>query len=301
MKIIYLKRGMHHKNHHAITHYKNIQLHTINRPEDLDSIDLTQFDCVYSPGMPINASKYPETKFIFGPHFSVFPVEKQIQMVKSENAVYNLLCPWVVKFWKQYQICDELKMVTFPFGIDTARFNDEVSDSATEAKGNLRSQNKSEVIIYYKHRNPSELNFIVNELTKLSIKFTTFSYDHRYDENIYIDCLKQAKYCIWIDGHESQGFALQEALSCNVPLLVWNVTSMNQEYGQNYADFPATTIPHWDERCGEVFYKSEEFVKTFETFLSKLDTYKPREFILENLSEEVCEKKLINIINDITI
>jgi glycosyltransferase involved in cell wall biosynthesis len=211
------------------------------------------------------------------------------------------LSDWVLNIWKQYQICDELQIVTVPFGIDTARFNDEVSDSATEAKGNLRSQNKTEVIIYYKHRNPSELNFIANELKKMSIKFSTFSYDHKYDENIYINYLKRAKYCIWIDGHESQGFALQEALSCNVPLLVWNVTSMNQEYGQNYDDIQATTIPYWDERCGEVFYKSEEFVKTFETFLSKLDTYKPREFILENLSEEVCEIKLINTINNITI
>lgn len=292
MKILYLQNGMHHKNHHALTQYKNIQLYTITRPEDLDSIDLSQFDCVYSPATPINASKYPTTKFIFGPHLSVFPIEQQIQMVKSKNAVYNLLCPWVVNYWKPYQICHELKMVTFPFGVDTTRFNNEISQSA---------QNKTEIIIYYKHRNPSELKFIVDELNKLSIKFSIFSYKNRYDENVYIDYLKKAKYCIWIDAHESQGFALQEALSCNVPLLVWNVTSMNQEYGQNYQDIPATTIPHWDERCGEFFYKSEEFVKTFETFLSKLDTYKPREFILENLSEEVCEAKLIKIINDITI
>ena len=288
MKILYLQKGMHHKNHHALTHYKNIQLFIINKPEDLDSIDLTQFDCVYSPATPINASKYPATKFIFGPHFSVFPVEHQIQMVKSKNSVYNLLCPWVVNYWKPYKICNELKIVTFPFGIDTARFNE-------------GSQNKTEIIIYYKHRNPSELKFIVDELNKLSIKFSIFSYKHRYDENTYIDCLKRAKYCIWLDAHESQGFALQEALSCNVPLLVWSITSMNQEYGQNYKDIPATTIPHWDERCGEFFYKSDEFIKTFETFLSKLDTYKPREFILENLSEEVCEAKLIKIINDITI
>ena len=291
MKILYLQNGMHHKNQHALTQYKNIQLHTINRPEDLDSIDLTQFDCVYSPATPINASKYPATKFIFGPHFSIFPVENQIQMVKSKNAVYNLLSDWVVNIWKQYSCCNGLNIVTVPFGVDTARFNE----------GSQSEQNKTEIIIYYKDRNPSELEFLIGELNKLSIKFSIFSYKHRYDENTYIDYLKRAKYCIWIGRHESQGFALQEALSCNVPLLVWNITSMNQEYGQNYKDIPATTIPHWDERCGEFFYKSEEFVKTFETFLSKLDTYKPREFILENLSEEVCEIKLLNTINNITI
>jgi hypothetical protein len=291
MKILYLQNGMHHKNQHALTEYKNIQLYEINMPDDLDYINLTEFDCVYSPATPINASKYPATKFIFGPHFSIFPVENQIQMVKSKNAVYNLLSDWVVNIWKQYSYCDGLNIVTVPFGVDTTRFNE----------GSQSPQNKTEIIIYYKNRNPSELQFVIDKLNKLSIKFSVFSYKQRYDENDYIDYLKRAKYCIWIDAHESQGFALQEALSCNVPLLVWNISSMNQEYGQNYNKIPATTIPYWDKRCGEFFYKSEDFTKTFEMFLSKLDTYKPREFILENLSEDVCEAKFINTINGITI
>ena len=289
MKIIYLQNGMHHKNHHAIINYKNIQLFFINNPHDLDSIDLTQFDCVYSPATPINASKYPKTKFIFGPHFSVFPIEAQIKMVSCKNAVYNLLCPWVVNLWKPYSICNELQMVTFPFGVDTQRFNTD------------NSQNKSEILIYYKHRHPSELQFICNELNNLSIKYSIFSYKHRYDENTYVEYLKKTKYCIWIDAHESQGFALQEALSCNVPLLVWNVVSMNQEYGQSYNDIPATTIPHWDARCGEVFYNKNDFKPSFNTFLSKLETYQPRHFILEHLTFDICETKLINTINNIRI
>lgn len=301
MKILYLQNGMHHKNQHAITHYKMIHLYVINVPEDLDYIDLTEFDCVYSPATPIDVSKYPKTKFIFGPHFSIFPVEQQTQMVKSKNAVYNLLSDWVVNIWKQYSYCDGLNMVTVPFGVDTAKFNEGTVEPHIYSRGTLRSQNKTEILIYYKNRHPSEFEFLIEKLNELSIKRSIFSYNHRYDENTYIDYLKNAKYCIWIGTHESQGFALQEALSCNVPLLVWNITSMNQEYGQSYEDIPATTIPYWDKRCGEVFYKSEEFVKTFETFLSKLDTYKPREFILENLSEEVCEIKLINTINNITI
>ena len=283
MKILYLQNGMHHKNHHAMTQYKNIQLHTIFKPEDLNSIDLTQFDCVYSPATPINASKYPATKFLFGPHFSVFPVEHQMNIIKSPNMTYVHPSEWAVQVWKDNKLCKNMRFEPLPFGVDTARFN----------KG---SQNKTEIIIYYKDRHPSELEFLIGKLNELSIKFSIFSYKHRYDENIYIDYLKKAKYCIWIGRHESQGFALEEALSCNVPLLVWDVSSMNQEYGQNYEDIPATVIPYWDERCGEFFHKKDEFLEMFKLFLSKLDTYKPREFILETLTEEICEKKLIEII-----
>jgi hypothetical protein len=294
MKILYLQNGMHHKNHHAMTQYKNIKLYTINSPEDLDSIDLTQFDCVYSPATPINASKYPETKFIFGPHFSVFPVEHQMNVIKSSNTTYVHPSEWAAKVWRDNILCKNMRIESLPFGVDTVRFNDE--GTLGSQRDSLGSQNKTEIIIYYKDRHPSELHFIVEELNKMSIKFSIFSYKHRYDENTYIDYLKKAKYCIWIGRHESQGFALEEALSCNVPLLVWEVSSMNQEYGQNYDDIPASVIPYWDARCGDFFYKNNEFNETFQRFLSKLDTYKPREFILETLTEEICEKKLIEII-----
>ena len=105
-----------------------------------------------------------------------------------------------------------------------------------------------------------------------------------------------AKYGIVLDAHESQGFAIEEALSCDVPLLVWNVSSMSQEEGINYPDIPATSIPYWDKRCGEYFYNQEEFKSIFDEFISKLNTYKPREFILENLSVEKCSEKFKNLI-----
>jgi glycosyltransferase involved in cell wall biosynthesis len=136
-------------------------------------------------------------------------------------------------------------------------------------------------------------------LKSKNIEFEIFDYVSRYSEEKYLDYLQNSKYGIWLDAHESQGFALEEALSCNVPLLVWNITSMNQEYRSSYSNIPATTIPYWDARCGEYFYTSSELEETFNNFLSKIDTYKPREYILENLSIDVCEKNLLDVIKKI--
>jgi len=135
-------------------------------------------------------------------------------------------------------------------------------------------------------------------LNEKNITFKVFDYINGYDENVFLDYLQNSKYGIWLDAHESQGFALQETLSCNVPLLVWNVTSMDQEYGSSYEKYKATTIPYWDNRCGESFYNIEEFEVTYNKFMENIDNYKPREFILENLSVEVCENKLIDLINN---
>jgi hypothetical protein len=286
MKILYINIGMHAKNQNALMNYKNISFYVINRP-NLDNINLNEFDCVYSPSVPFDVSLYPNTKFIFGPHFSVFP-DNKLDMIKRPNVVYNLLSEWVVNVWKQSSICNNLRMIKLPFGVETNKFNEikQITD-------------RPQVFIYYKQRDPNEIKIIENFLDNRNIKYKIFDYFKKYNENDYINYLQNSKFGIWIGRHESQGFALQEALSCNVPLFVWNVKSMRQEYQSNYNDIPATTIPYWDERCGEIFYNPNELGDKFNLFLSKLETYKPREYILENLSMEVCEKKLIEVVKNI--
>jgi len=37
----------------------------------------------------------------------------------------------------------------------------------------------------------------------------------------------------------------------------------------------------------------------FEIFLSRLDHYKPREYVLENLSTAVCEQKFIDLVKSL--
>ena len=81
-------------------------------------------------------------------------------------------------------------------------------------------------------------------------------------------------------------------------MLVWNVTSMNQEEGVNYPELKATSIPYWDERCGEFFYNKSEFINKYNKFINNLETYSPREYVLKNLSVEKCAenfKKLVTV------
>jgi hypothetical protein len=279
---------MHAKNNNALFNYKNINF-TIITHTNIDLIDLTQFDCVYSPSQQIDVSKYPNIKFIFGPHFSVFPEKNKMDIIsKSKNTVYIQPSEWARDIWKNNPLCYNIRIVSLPFGVDTDKFID------------IKNINeKNTVIVYFKRRNPNELKFLITFLNEQKVNFRIFNYVKRYDEKDYLNYLQNSKYGIWLGAHESQGFALEEALSCNVPLLVWNVSSMDQEYGSNYNYIPATTIPYWDYRCGEYFYNLNEFESVFSKFILNLNNYKPREFILENLSIDVCENKLINLINNL--
>jgi hypothetical protein len=187
-----------------------------------------------------------------------------------------------------------LPVKTFAFPVDIDKFK-----PATQITS---YKDKDKVLIYYKHRSPIELNILKEFLAIQAIKnYKIFDYNKKYEENDYLSYLKQCKYGIILDAHESQGFAIEEALACDVPLLVWNAQTMNQELNSQYAPIPCTSIPYWDERCGEYFHHQSELPSTFKIFQDKLHSsvqhYKPREYILENLSIKKCSEDFINIIS----
>lgn len=248
--------------------------------------DINSCDIIYSPSQPIDTSLYPNKKFIFGNQFSVFP-DKNLLKINNihKNSIYIQPSEWAMNVWVNANRFLPIKI--FPFPVDTNKFY----PSSLE-RFNIK---KTEVFIYFKRRNPAELTFVESFLKTKKINYKIFDYVKKYDENDYLSFLQKSKFGIILDAHESQGFAIQEALSCDVPLFVWNTISMNQEYGSNYSIIPCNSLPYWDERCGEYFYNHDELKKTFELFINKLKTYKPREYILENLSLEKCAERFLQL------
>jgi hypothetical protein len=285
MKILCYSEGLHHKNLHALQNYKSIDFYITNNFNEILESDLSAYDVVYSPSKPLNVIHFPDTKFIFGPHFSNLP-KTDISHIKQSNSIYIQPSNWAVNMWKKYSFCNGLKIKSLPFGVDTDKFNQLVP---------ICNRNKG--FIYFKNRDPLELQFLEYLLSLQNIEYKLFDYQNRYDETDYLDCLQKSKFGIWLGCHESQGFALQEALSCNVPLFVWSVKSMNQEYGCNYDDIHATTIPYWNDNCGEYVYDIKDFQIKFNNFLLKIENYQPRQFILDNLSINRCEQLFIDMCN----
>jgi len=287
IKVLFVNDGIHHKNLQSLNRYNRIHFDIIYSRDELPRINTDIYDCVYSPGNPIDVKLYPNTKFVFGPQFSVFP-DKKFDLIHGDKVAYIILSKWCYDIYAADPLTQGIRLEAIPFGVDTERFREIVP----------RAQ-RNKVFIYHKFRNPDELQVLMTLLQMKGIDFRVFSYHQKYQEQDYLDYLQQAKYGIWFGGHESQGFALQEALSCNVPLFVWSVTSMSQEYGSSYPFIPATTVPYWDYRCGEVIHDLREFAPMFEIFLSRLDHYKPREYVLENLSTAVCEQKFIDLVKSL--
>ena len=301
MKVLLINDYMHHKNLNSIIKYKKISLSTVHNITELKNTDLNQYDCVISPSNPICGETlllYPNVLFIFGPHFFVFPCDNnKLELISQtndnqiikKNTVYNTLSDWNYHIHCSFKETRNIKLIKLPFGVDTEKF---ISDVPFE--------NRTEVFVYYKQRQPEELQYILHFLNSKNITYRIFDYTSRYSEEEYLQHLQNSKYGIWVGRHESQGFALEEALSCNVPLCVWSVQNMAQEQGVRYFPYPATSASYWDSRCGEIFYAPNDFNAIFDKFLLNVSNgnYSPREFIMENLSIDICEKRLIDLIED---
>lgn len=280
IKLLILNNFIHHKNKEGLIHILNL----LNYEYKIGTIDdIENYDIVYSPSAPVDIQKYPHKKFIFGPHFSVFPDHNIKDILNNPNYIYIFPSIWTKDMWT-YLTKNSLRCKVFSFPVNMSIFKP------------IDTNIKDKVLIYYKRRNPADLEYLKDFLRTRGVEYTIFNYLARYSESDYLDCLQRAKYMIVLDAHESQGFALEEAMSCNVPLLVWNVKTLNQEYRSRYPPFPATTIPYWSETCGEAFTEKEQFESTYEKFISNLETYSPRKFIEDNLSVEKCANNFVELI-----
>ena len=277
---------MHEKNKEGLKKMLD-KLNIEHKFGDISEID--EYNIVYHPSQAIDTSKYPNKRFIFGPHFSTFPTEKLNGIINMhKNSVYIQPSIWCKEVWEPILKQIHLPVKVFSFPVNMEKF-----------KPDKKIEERDRIFIYFKRRDPHELMNLIQFCKYKNILPILIDYVRKYKEEDYLDCLKNAKFGIILDAHESQGFAIEEALSCDVPLLVWNAKTMNQEYGSAYGTISCTSVPYWDERCGEIFYDVNELEITFNKFVSKLQVYEPRKYIEENLSVEKCAKKLETLIKDI--
>ena len=154
---------------------------------------------------------------------------------------------------------------------------------------NAKYQNRNnKCLIYFKNRNDLELQTVKDFLKKLNIEFDLFEYK-KYKNKRLKKISKINRFGILLTTTESQGFAVQEMLSCNLPLFVWD--SQNAYYDD--IKVSGTSVPFWDERCGIKVNNFYEFTNSFEIFIKNLSKFEPAEMIKENLTFEVAKENLI--------
>ena len=216
---------------------------------------------------------------IIGPQVWLFDTYGQF-LIEHQDYYKKMIAPsqWVKdKFINKFNL-PENKISVWPVGIET--FNNERDITY-------------DCLIYFKRREQKELDAVKQFLDGKNLTYKMVEYGG-YGEDGFKDLVNQAKFCFLINGTESQGIAVQEIMSMGVPIIAWDIKEWLDQ-GEAYR-VPATSIPYWDERCGEVFFNIGELDMTFSKFYAKLDEYDPKAFIKDNLSFECSIKTLLDIL-----
>ena len=224
-------------------------------------------------------SKIEQDTTIIGPQVWLFDGYGQF-LVENQNYYKKIIAPseWVKnKFITKFNLPED-KLAVWPVGIE--EFN------------NIREPNY-DCLIYFKRRNQSELAAVKNFLVNNGLSYRMVEYG-TYGEDGFKQLVNSAKFCFLINGTESQGIAVQEIMSMGVPIIAWDIKEWLDQ-GEAYR-VPATSIPYWDERCGEVFFNIDDLEVTFSKFYATLDQYDPKAFIKDNLSFECSVKTLLDIL-----
>lgn len=128
------------------------------------------------------------------------------------------------------------------------------------------------------------------------LTFETIRYG-AYDIASYRQLLRRARGMIFLCEHETQGFAYQEAMSSNVPILAWDqgwwLDPVNMPAGA--APVAASSVPYFSAECGETFAGADDFPSVLERFMAKRAIYSPRRYVETTLSFAESARRYIEV------
>lgn len=244
----------------------------------------------------LSGYRHPDIPIVAGIGLMTHPSEWPDLMKDYPVKVYLQHCEWAADIYRPYY--GDRNVDLWPVGIHTERWTPQPA-----------IEKDLDVLIYDKIRwrrddpEPQEprARQIEELLAARGLSSLTLTYGS-YTPVEYQDALSRCRSMIFLCEHESQGLAYQEALSCDIPILAWeNGYCLDPNY-QNWEKkkVRATSVPFFDERCGEKFRDLSDVERQFDQFWQRVGQgdYAPREYILENLTLEHCSRRFLRFFED---
>mgnify|MGYP001169372746 CR=1 FL=1 len=220
-------------------------------------------------------------KVIVGPLMDIPSTKQLIDITNQFTNVKILVASKHVK----YNLIEEMGLNVQPKNIFVCP-----SGIVSNKKITLKNQERSGALIYFKKRNPEELDFVVKMLESRNIKYKLVHYGNykNKDLNKLID---NSKFGILLCRTESQGFAIQNMMARNLPLYVWDM-KINRYGGYKLS---GTSVSMWNEKCGRIADNKKEFEEYFDVFINNLEKYSPEKFVKKELTYEKFEENMLNL------
>lgn len=230
------------------------------------------------------------SKVLVGPLYTVKQLENLVKYVNSYEFIRIVTASKIAKYNILNDLnldIDESKFCTLPIGLIEKQ----------KLIYNLKIKTRNErCLVYFKNRENSELEQVLEFLETKRIKYDLLQYGNYLNSKLK-KLSKKNKFGVVIGSTESQGFAIQEMLLSNLPLIIWDKNIGNfEEYQIN-----GTTVPYWNDLCGIKVDSIDALINSFEFFINNLNKYKPVSLISEQLTFDKFRENLICAFDEIEI
>ena len=218
-------------------------------------------------------------KLIAGPNIVVVPTDHD--SIIANPAIDIILVPsvWIKDLYKMVIPYLDYKVKVWPAGVEIP------PDSST--------QNIFDCLVFKKNVPEDLFLCVVAELQKRKVNYKVIEYG-KYKREEYFTLLESCYYMIYLQNVESQGIAVHEAWARDIPTLVWN--KKEYTYSQGYTIKGLICAPYLSKETGLHFEGILDFHTSLDTFLNLLNTFSPRSYTSNHLSNKASAKIYASII-----
>jgi glycosyltransferase involved in cell wall biosynthesis len=232
-----------------------------------------------------NKKKVGAKELWAGPNLVVVPQESGGILNSDKIDKVIVPCEWVKEVYERESADLVGKIYVWSVGVDVEFWS----------PLNVENNKNSNILVYNKRQD--DLCMKLLPILKLHGKVNVIKYGE-YTAKEYKQALDDAAFGVWLSMSESQGLALLEALSMNIPVLVWDSCQWkyySQELKRVFVYHNASSSPYFSSQCGLKFESFEEFENKLIEFEYKMkkSEFMPREYLFD--ANLVVGKTLINL------
>lgn len=224
-------------------------------------------------------------KLLAGPNLVIGPLDHDGVILSPYIDRYLVNSNWTKVAYIEDAPMMSRNITIWPSGIDPYHWNPLTS----------KSTKKNKVMVYWK----TEPEEFCEEVEKILIKYGWDPLRIRYgayDTSSFKQTLETCTFAVFISRSESQGIALAETWSMDVPTLAWNPNELvinNRKYSESSA------CPYLTSTTGFEWKYFDEFERLLELIPNNLNSFYPRKWVMENISDTASVSALLSIIKDI--
>ena len=161
---------------------------------------------------------------------------------------------------------------------------------------NPTNKNKNkEVLVYWKNTTPKAFCVEIESIIKkYGYTINRVRYGH-YNKKHYKDALDRSLFAVILSITETQGIALVEAWSMDVPTFVW-YPDIEHPFIRNVK---TTSAPYLTEKTGIKWKELADFENILKNKNLQLENFSARRWVLENMTDKISVEELLKICNNV--